>query len=230
MMKRRNIITIVVALTLMCSIAQGNPELKANVASINFGHIGVDYNLYYTFEIHNTGTSELVLHDVRPSCDCSKTYITDTIVAPGQFTTIKLRFNTKNWYGDTDQYITIKSNDPKLPTVQIPYKSFVGQYIRGIVPNPKALFLLPGKSQGQIEIANTNHDLLDLEILDQADPFYRLAIVKNRAEKREKLVIKVIAETILEKGTHESSFRIQVNASGRDKPTIVTIPIKIVKY
>ena len=229
-MKRILFMHMAAALMFLAVAAAGNPELKASLDSIDFGHIGVDYNLYQTVEIHNTGSSELLITDIYPSCDCSRTSVADTIVQPGQSTTVRLKFNTKNWYGVTDQYFTIESNDPVLPMVQIPYHSVVGQWIKGIYPKPKGLFFLPGKSQGQLEITNSKHDLLELELIDQADPYFRIAVTQNSAKKGDKLVIKVIADESLSKGTHESSFRLRVKAAEREEPVILSIPIKIVKY
>lgn len=229
-MKRIVLAYTIAVVLVLGSTAWSNPEIRVNIGSIKFGHIGVDYNLYQTIEVHNTGSSDLVITNVSPSCDCSRTWLTDSVVAPGQFTTVRLKYNTKNWYGDTEQHISIESNDPKMPSVQIPYHSYVGQYIRGIIPKPKALFLLPGKSQGQIQIVNTRFDRLDLELIDQADPFFKIAIVENRAGKGEKLLINVIADESLTKGTHESSFRIKVKRDDREEPVIISIPVKIVKY
>lgn len=229
-MKRILFIFPTAALLFLAVAAWGNPELKASLASIDFGHIGVDYNLYQTVEINNTGSSELVISDVYPSCDCSRTWVADTIVQPGESTTVRLKFNTKNWYGVTEQYFSIESNDPKLPTIKIPYHSLVGQWVKGIYPKPKAIFFLPGKSQAQLEIANTKYDLLELELIDQADPFFRVAIAQNSAEKGDKLLIKVIVDESLSKGTHESSFRLRIIAAGRKEPVILSIPVKIVKY
>ena len=230
MMRHKHIISLVVVLLLANSVAFSNPVVKVNMGSIKFGHIGVDYNLYQTIQVHNTGSSDLVITNVSASCDCSRVDVMDTIVAPGQFTTVRLKYNTKNWYGDTEQHITIETNDPTMSMVHIPYHSFVGKYIRGIVPKPKALFLLPARAQGQMVIANTHHDQLDIELIDQADPYYRIVIVKSSADKGEELIVRVIADEALGKGTHESSFRLQIEAEGREEPVILSIPVKIVKY
>ena len=197
---------------------------------IEFGYVGVDYNLYQEIEVHNTGDSDLRLIDVSPSCDCSRTSITDSIVPPGATTNVRLQFNTKNWYGDTEQLITIVSNDPDFPQVQIPYHSYVGQWVKGVLPSPKAIFFLPGKNMGEISILNSEYNRLNLQFLDQSDPWFRVELAQNKAAKGGKLVVKVLADDSLGKGTFEGSFRLQVDAEGRDEPVVLSIPVKIVKY
>ena len=63
-MKRVMISTIVVAIVLVAGAVYAQPEMRVNIRAIEFGHVGVDYNLYQDIEVHNTGASDLIITGV----------------------------------------------------------------------------------------------------------------------------------------------------------------------
>ena len=206
------------------------PKLEFAESILDFGHIGIDYKVFYNFRFSNAGDAPLEIESVVPSCDCSRTHASAQVIQPGDSGLIRLEFQTRDYFGPTSQSFTITSNDPDNPTQKIFYVSTVGRWIRGIKPDPIYLFFLPGNSPKKITIANTHFPDLKASLIDQADDYFSVKLLKDKASQGEMIEVEVIPGEPPTPGTHNSNFRLAVDVPDKEEPVILTIPVKIVKY
>jgi uncharacterized cupredoxin-like copper-binding protein len=87
------------------------PETEHDFGKVENGKV-VDYN----FKIVNQGKSTLEIQDIKTSCGCTAAMVSNKSIEPGKDGTIKVELNTKGHTGKMERTVTIKSNDPKVPT------------------------------------------------------------------------------------------------------------------
>jgi uncharacterized cupredoxin-like copper-binding protein len=87
------------------------PETEHDFGKVENGKV-VDYD----FKVVNQGKSALEIKDIKTSCGCTAAMASSKSIEPGKDGTIKVELNTKGHTGKMVRTVTIKSNDPKVPT------------------------------------------------------------------------------------------------------------------
>ena len=73
----------------------------------------------YTYAFTNTGKADLEIQDVKASCGCTASTPKDKVVKPGASSEIVATFNSKGRVGTQRKTITVRTNDPDQPVVQL---------------------------------------------------------------------------------------------------------------
>ncbi|MCL1821894.1 MAG: DUF1573 domain-containing protein [Prolixibacteraceae bacterium] len=96
------------------------PEQLANapIATFNkmehdFGDIKQGAKPEYSFELKNTGKSDLMIRSVKATCGCTAVEPEKKIIAPGETAPIKVTFNSTGQKGRNSKGVTVITNDPK---------------------------------------------------------------------------------------------------------------------
>ncbi len=95
---------------------------KAPIASFavkdyDFGDVKEGTNVFYRFELINTGKSDLMIRKITSSCGCTTSNIDKTLLKPDENCFVSASFNTGGRSGEQQKTITIVTNDPKNPTI-----------------------------------------------------------------------------------------------------------------
>ncbi len=212
------------------ALSIGEPKIEFFESILDFGHVGIDYKVYYNFKFFNSGTAPLEIESVIPSCDCSRTKVTSKVLAPGDTAFVRLEFGTRNYFGPTSQSFTVRSNDPERPELKIFYVSTVGRWLKGVKPDPIYLFFLPGHGGKKITIDNTMHANLKASVIDQADDYCSVKLLNDKADRGQQIELEVTAGDPGAAGTYDTNFRLAIHVPDNEKPLILTIPVKSVKY
>ncbi|RKX20091.1 MAG: hypothetical protein DRP35_06595 [Candidatus Zixiibacteriota bacterium] len=205
-------------------------ELGFTERIFNFGHVGIDYKIYHNYYIYNIGQKSYKLDSINTNCDCSYAISSDSIINPNDTITIKLEFNTANYYGFNNKQISVYTNYSTLPKLSFPYKSIVGQWPAGVKPDPISLFFLPNHKTKKISIPNPVLDNIKLDDILKFDSTFSIKILKDEAKRGEKIELSVDPISNLSKGTYYSNFTLYIDAIPDKGKIILTIPIKIVRY
>lgn len=196
----------------------------------DFGHVGIDFKLFHTFHIVNNGDTPVTIKSASASCDCSKVSLVDSLIQPGDTAFIPLSFLTRDYYGPTTKSLDVVLDDPEQPELKFYYLSIIGQWYGNLKPDPFSLFFLPGASGKQVKLPNRAYDQITWELQDQGDRTFRVEIGNSKAGRGEHLTLTVTPIEGLSAGTYLSSFTVHVAIAEDQKPVILTIPVKIVKY
>lgn len=196
----------------------------------DFGHVGIDFNVFHTYTYINRTDQTVTISDVVVSCDCSTVQLIDSLVEPGDTAFFKLTFNTRDYYGPTNKSFTATTTDPENPELKYYYLATVGQWHHGLQPEPFSLFFLPGKKQATVSVPNRKFDEIRLTEVIAHDATFDVKVLEKSADKSKAVKLEVSPSEGLGKSTFLSSLTFIVEADGLDKPTILTIPIKIVRY
>lgn len=93
--------------------------LSPDESTHDLGVIRTDDKASHTFYIYNTGGTHLRIHKVDPSCGCTVADLSQTVIAPGEFTKLHITLDTSIKLGKVKKAITIHSNDAKHPVKEI---------------------------------------------------------------------------------------------------------------
>ena len=88
---------------------QAQAEISFKQETIDFGKIAKGSDGVRVFEFTNTGNKPLVINDVKSSCGCTVPKKPDGPIAPGESSTIQVKYDTKR-VGPIRKTVTVYSN------------------------------------------------------------------------------------------------------------------------
>ena len=232
------IATVAFLLLILTSSVVGEPSEKSvrpnrlvySEQVFDFGHVGIDFKLFHTFYIANNGDTPVAIKSATATCDCSNVSLIDSLILPGDTAFLRMDFQTRNYYGPTTKSMVVIMDDPEFPEVKFFYLSTIGQWFGNLKPEPFSLFFLPGAGAKNVTLKNRAFDQISWELVDCGDTTFDIDLVKPKAARGEILTIRVTPAEGLASGTYSSSFTLHVTTAKDQKPVILTIPVKIVKY
>lgn len=92
---------------------------------VNFGDIIQGSSVEHTFRLTNKGAGELVIRKWKPGCGCTSSQPDKMTLQPGETATAKAIFNSTGQNGSIQKSITVVTNDPIEPVVNL--------FIQGVV-------------------------------------------------------------------------------------------------
>ncbi|KAA3637781.1 MAG: DUF1573 domain-containing protein [Calditrichaeota bacterium] len=164
------------------------------------------------------------------SCDCTTVTPSDTTLKPGDTVYFDLTFETKDYFGPVNKSFTVFTDYKKRPEVQFFYLAIVGQWYNGLKPDPISLFFLPGKKKQTVKIPNKVFDEISVDYQILFNDHFTAKAVNDKAGKDEFLEFEISPSPTLPIGTNHSSLTIGITDSDSEEKTILTIPVKLVKY
>lgn len=110
------------------------PNISVTSPSFNFGSRENTETVEHVFIIENTGDLSLEIVRTRTSCGCTVANISSKTIAPGQSAELTARLNLKNRHGMQRKHITVESNDPDTPSLQL---TLMGQALKTLSITPE---------------------------------------------------------------------------------------------
>lgn len=101
--------------------AEPQPSATVPVPVHDFGKVSKGKVLSYDFEIRNKGEAPLEITRVSPDCGCTVAQY-DQVIAPGESGEVHAEVDTATLSGPTSRHITVFTNDPKNPALQLTFK------------------------------------------------------------------------------------------------------------
>lgn len=102
------------------------PEQRANAPKVNFESKDFNFGTIkegdlanFDYKLTNDGKTDLLIRKVKASCGCTAVTPSETIIKPGQSTTIKSTFNSTGKPGKQNKTITVITNDPDNSNVTL---------------------------------------------------------------------------------------------------------------
>ncbi len=119
----KRIVSIIFAALALCSACKSNSNNESNnqadtIAAITFdsknyqfGEIVKGEVVEHTYTFTNTGTIDLLIQEVDPSCGCTTPEWTKEPIAPGEKGKIRVKFDTQHQsYGNKQKQVSVYSN------------------------------------------------------------------------------------------------------------------------
>jgi hypothetical protein len=83
----------------------------------------------HTIRISNAGTAPLRILQVQPDCGCTAAVPHDSTLAPGESSSIEIKYSSEHYEGFQQKIITLKTNDPAEPRIDLVFTVEVKPYI-----------------------------------------------------------------------------------------------------
>ena len=93
--------------------------------SWDFGKIEQGSVATHEFQLKNESEKTLKINDVTASCGCTVPKIKEKTLSPGQATTIEVKFNSKGYSGQVQQYIYVNTDNLDNPVIRFIIKADV---------------------------------------------------------------------------------------------------------
>lgn len=196
----------------------------------NFGHVGGNFKVHHAFPLVNRTQKPIKVTGIDVPCDCSAATARDSIIQPDDTGYFQLTFSTKDDFGPTSRSFIVFTDHEEMPEVEFTYKSTIGQWLDGIKPYPISLFFLPAQKAKKVTIFNTAYDEIILTAHQQYDTTFEVIVLRGKAAQREALELEIAPRASLREGTYGSNVTLVIEKKGRINPSIISIPIKIVRY
>jgi len=103
-----------------------HPRIEIESSSINFGVVSPGAKASRQIEVRNTGRKPLAVVDVKMTCGCTEAAITKSIIEPGDSATLTVAAHGRATRGPSRESLTVISNDPKRPVVDIVLEFMTG--------------------------------------------------------------------------------------------------------
>lgn len=116
-MKKFLIIYVVFSISLFAQF--GNPKIVPLEKEFDFGEIKEGETVSHDFIILNQGGDILEITKVKASCGCTAANPSKKQLAPGDSTSISVKFNSTRRSGKQKKYVYIFSNDPETPQLRL---------------------------------------------------------------------------------------------------------------
>ena len=100
---------LIALVALISFTAQAQAEITFKSETIDYGTISKGSDGLRVFEFTNTGDAPLIITNVRSSCGCTIPKKPDGPIAPGESSTIEVKYDT-NRVGPIRRSITVMSN------------------------------------------------------------------------------------------------------------------------
>lgn len=101
------------------------PMIKAVPKTYNFGEIVRGDKVSTIFEIHNSGVHPLEISLVKTSCGCTATFLDSKRILPGGATSLEVKLDSSEFFGDVHKTVFIYSNDPKRSEYALSFDAHV---------------------------------------------------------------------------------------------------------
>lgn len=147
------------------------PVITFDATSLDLGEVPKGDQAKFVYTFRNTGASELVIENAKPSCGCTIAEFTKT-VQPGATGTVNATIDTKRFRGPITKTITISSNDPVSSKVHLQAKANVKPFL-DMLPS-QHVFLRADRGQGATKtvtlVSYEEDHRLEIEKVESTDP------------------------------------------------------------
>src|SRR5687767_10660698 len=108
--------------------AAKGPRLTIVEPIKDFGVVPKGQKLDWSFEIRNTGTSDLEILAAKPGCGCTVADF-DKVIKPGQTGKVTAHVDTSTFAGPIAKPVTLETNDASTPNAQLTITAVVKPYV-----------------------------------------------------------------------------------------------------
>jgi len=203
------------------------PKIEISPETKDAGTVAKGQLVEATFVVKNSGGSDLIISDARPSCGCTVASF-DKIIKPGQEGKIHSSVDTKSFSGPISKSVLVVSNDPDRPQMNLFIKAMVKPFV-DVLPQAFVRFsVIKGDNSTQDVILLSEEKGFRPTVAETSQPYVKAEIlpagdkdkIPGRTGDQYKLHINVTADA--PEGLLNAPIRI---ATGVTQQPTVEIPV-----
>jgi hypothetical protein len=174
------------------------------------------------FQVFNRGQEPLDLKVVKTSCTCTAAVVGDGATPPGGTATVSVKMEVTE-VGSVAQMVTVQTNDPWRPLLQLTLRAEVPQDVR-FVPQEIRLRTTKGvAAQQTLTVVGPPGTLLN-QIEDESGQLEVRVLRRDETEDRVRYELEVQAPATVPVGVTASTLRLKTNVA---EHTDVEVPVSL---
>lgn len=199
------------------------PELQVAEPEYDFGNVGQGTKITHDFVLRNTGTSDLHIQRVVPSCGCTTSSLDSDKIAPGTEAQLSVTFDTSGFAGEKVKTVRLYTNDPDqltailtlkgsvIPEVEVvPRRVFFGEITEGTPASRDVTITIREGSSVRIKSIVSRSPDITLHELEASDTKRVLRVDLSPDTKEGEVRDRIV---VLLQGDNRDSINIPVYAS-----------------
>ena len=223
-------------------LAAGQPKLVAVEPIKDAGTVAKSEKIAHDFVIRNDGDAVLEITNVQAACGCTVAEF-DKSIAPGQTGKVHLVVDTAEFNGPIAKGVTVFTNDPATPQVELTVRAKVEPHIS--VKPGYARYIVVQKERVQGTIAQTiwAPDGTPMEVTGVESPWPFLKVTYREAKPEERVpdaegkqwrvemtlandeaTVGPLADKVTVHTTHPKQKIVQIPVSGFVRPVMAVTP------
>jgi hypothetical protein len=189
------------------------PRLTVEQPIYDFGEVLQGQTVRHTFNFSNAGDAPLQIDKVASSCGCTAVLLSAKTLAPGQRGDVQADFDSTRFRGEVTKTVTLYSNDPTQPAVQLHVKGKVQEALSAIPGQVNLGTVAAGKPVvAQVSLTNHTQGDLRLENPQTSSPDLTVALKADKLAAGQSTVIDIQLTPI--SGSVNFSGYVMLQASG----------------
>jgi len=113
--------------TLTKEEVENSPEFKVEATTVDIGKMDPATNRDVEFKFTNGGKRDLIIRNIRSTCGCTAVQQGNSVIKPGESSSIKATFNSGSYKGKVTKAIYVYTNDPRNSEVVLLLNAEVAQ-------------------------------------------------------------------------------------------------------
>jgi hypothetical protein len=152
------------------------PKIEISPETKDAGTVAKGQMVEAVFTVKNTGGSDLVISDARPSCGCTVASF-DRVIKPGAEGKIQSSVDTKSFSGPISKSVLVVSNDPDRPQMNLFIKAMVKPFV-DVLPQAFVRFsVIKGDNGSQNVILISEEKGFRPTIAETSQPYVKAEIL-----------------------------------------------------
>lgn len=189
------------------------PKIEVVPETKDVGTIAKGQVIDATFVIKNSGGSDLIVSDARPSCGCTVASF-DKVIKPGGEGKVVSSVDTKTFSGPISKSILLVSNDPDRPQMNLFVKANVKPFV-DVLPQPFVRFsVIKGDAAGQDVILLSDEKTFKPTVAETSQPYVKAEILP--AGDKDKIP-----------GRAGEQYRLRISVTGDAPDGLLNAPLRI---
>ena len=189
------------------------PKLEISQETKDMGTVPKGQVIETDFLIHNSGGSDLVITDARPSCGCTVSSF-DKMIKPGADGKVHTSVDTKNFSGPISKSVLVVSNDPDRPQMNLFVKAVVKPFV-DVAPQGYVRFsVVKGDAASQDVILISEEKGFKPTVAEVSQPYLKAEIIP--AGDKDKIA-----------GRPGEQYKLAVSVTGDAPEGLLNAPIRI---
>ncbi len=177
------------------------PKIDIGQETKDMGTVPKGQVIETDFVIKNTGGSDLIISDARPSCGCTVSSF-DKVIKPGAEGKVHTSVDTKSFSGPISKSVLVVSNDPDRPQMNLFVKALVKPFV-DVAPQQYVRFsVVKGDPASQDVILISEEKGFKPTVAETAQPYVKADIspagdkdkIAGRPGEQYKLNVSVLAD------------------------------------
>jgi hypothetical protein len=217
------------------------PKATAVEPIKDVGNVSKGEKIVNDFLIKNDGDADLQITNVQPACGCTVAEF-DKVIKPGQTGKVHAVVDTTNFNGPIAKGITVFTNDPAAPQIDLTVRAKVEPYI-SVKPGYARYIIVQGEQQqGTITQSLWAADNSSWDITSVQSPFPYLKVTYREAKPEERVPdakgkqwqiemslandakVGPLSDYVLVNTNHPKQKLVQIPVSGFVRPVIAVTP------